>query len=155
MKRIIISSLFALLLFKATAQNNPERKQPPPPPPFENGAPGDMRGHRMMRGDRKQNMERIELLKVQFITEKLGLTKAEAEQFWPINETYKQAVQEIIKTKAEDEIVFQEAMLNARKKYKTDLKPVLKSEERVNNALRLEIEFLRKIHFEMNRRRGF
>jgi hypothetical protein len=114
-----------------------------------------MRGHRMMRGDRKQNMERIELLKVQFITEKLALTKAEAELFWPINETYKQAVQEIIKTKAEDEIVFQEAMLNARKKYKTDLKPVLKSEERVNNALRLEREFLRKIHFEMNRRRGF
>jgi hypothetical protein len=46
-------------------------------------------------------------------------------------------------------------MLNARKKYKNDLKPVLKSEERVNEALKLDREFLQKIRHEMIRRKGF
>ena len=95
------------------------------------------------------------MFKIQFITKKLDLTKAEAETFWPVYEEHKKAVNEILQSKSEDEIVFQEAMLNARKKYKNDLKPVLKSDERVNNALKLEREFLRQMHFEMNRRRGF
>lgn len=35
-------------------------------------------------GNRQQNRERIEAQKVAFITEKLELTPAEAQQFWPV-----------------------------------------------------------------------
>jgi hypothetical protein len=154
MKKIVLSSLFALLLASGYAQPDPQRR-PPPPPPREDQELGEKRRPHFGRGDTKQGKERIELFKIQFITKKLDLTKAEAETFWPVYEEHKKAVNEILQSKSKDEIVFQEAMLNARKKYKNDLKPVLKSDERVNNALKLEREFLRQMHFEMNRRRGF
>ena len=117
MKKIVLSSLFALLLASGYAQPDPQRR-PPPPPPREDQKLGEKRRPHFGRGDTKQGKERIELFKIQFITKKLDLTKAEAETFWPVYEEHKKAVNEILQSKSEDEIVFQEAMLNARKKYK-------------------------------------
>ncbi len=154
MKRIIFSALFTLLLYSGYTQPNP-RRRPPPPPPREEQEMEERREPRMRGGDGRERKERIELFKIQFITEKLALTTPEAEAFWPVYEEHKKIVKDIVKTKSEDEILFQEAMLNARKKYKTDLKPVLKSDERVNDALKIERDFLNKIRFEMNKRRGF
>jgi hypothetical protein len=99
--------------------------------------------------------EKLEMYKIQFITKKLSLTPAEAEAFWPIYEAQKKVMKEIIETKSNEEIQLQEAILSARKKFKSDLKPVLKSEERVNDALKIEREFLKKMRSEMNRRKGF
>jgi hypothetical protein len=155
MKRIILGALFTLLLYNGYTQPNP-RRRPPPPPPREEQEMEERREPRMRGGkDGRERKERIELFKIQFITEKLALTTPEAEAFWPVYEEHKKIVKDIVKTKSEDEILFQEAMLNARKKYKTDLKPVLKSDERVNDALKIERDFLNKIRFEMNKRRGF
>jgi hypothetical protein len=155
MKKIFLLGLFNLLLLNAFTQPRPNRRPPPPPPPGDDQEMFERRGPRMQGEDRKDRKERIEVLKIQFITEKLDLTPSEAESFWPVYEEYNKAVREITKTKSEDEILFQEAILVARKKYKTDLKPILKSEERVNDALKIEREFLNKIRFEMNKRRGF
>jgi hypothetical protein len=155
MKRIFLFGLFSLLLMNAYAQPRPNRRPPPPPPPGDDQEMFERRGPRMQGEDRKERKERIEVFKIQFITEKLELTPNEAESFWPVYEEYNKAVKEIAKTKSEDEILFQEAILVARKKYKTDLKPILKSDERVNEALKIEREFLNKIRFEMNKRRGF
>jgi hypothetical protein len=155
MKKIFLLGLFNLLLLNAFTQPRPNRRPPPPPPPGDDQEMFERRGPRMQGEDRKDRKERIEVLKIQFITEKLELTPSEAESFWPVYEEYNKAVREITKTKSEDEILFQEAILVARKKYKTDLKPILKSEERVNDALKIEREFLNKIRFEMNKRRGF
>jgi hypothetical protein len=155
MKKIFLLGLFNLLLLNAFTQPRPNRRPPPPPPPGDDQEMFERRGPRMQGEYRKDRKERIEVLKIQFITEKLDLTPSEAESFWPVYEEYNKAVREITKTKSEDEILFQEAILVARKKYKTDLKPILKSEERVNDALKIEREFLNKIRFEMNKRRGF
>jgi len=155
MKRIFLFGLFSLLLMNAYAQPRPNRRPPPPPLPGDDQEMFERRGPRMQGEDRKERKERIEVFKIQFITEKLELTPNEAESFWPLYEEYNKAVKEIAKTKSEDEILFQEAILVARKKYKTDLKPILKSDERVNEALKIEREFLNKIRFEMNKRRGF
>lgn len=97
--------------------------------------------------------EKIDMFKVQFFTEKLALTTAEAELFWPVYEAQKKAIKEIIDTKGNDEIQMQEAMLNVRKKYKADLKPVLKSDERINEALKVDREFLKQIRSEVMRRK--
>ena len=138
MKKIIFSALISITLFSGYAQPNSKRSEP-----------------RMSWEEKQAPKERIELFKIQFITEKLDLTTTEAEAFWPIYEAYKKVVKDIVKTKSEDEILLQEGILNARKKYKIDLKPVLKSDERVNDALKIEREFLNKMRFELNKRRGF
>jgi len=162
MKKIICTLFLGMLVHAAVlAQPNDRRQGPPPPPPRDDQrrddrvrderGPGPRRGERM----RPEQREKIEMFKIQFITKNLELTKSEAEEFWPVHEAHKKAMQEIIKTKMSDEILLQEAMLNARKKYKADLLPVLKTEERVNNALRVERDFLYKMRHEVSRRRGW
>lgn len=98
---------------------------------------------------------KIEMYKVQFITEKLNLTKAEAELFWPVYNEAKKNIDELVKTKLNDEIQFEENILAIKKKLKAELKPILKSEERVNEALKIEREFLKNLRGEMMRRKGF
>lgn len=98
---------------------------------------------------------KIELFKVQFITEKLNLTKSEAEVFWPVYNEAKNNIDELVKTKMNDEIQFEENILVIKKKLRNDLKPILKSDERVNQALKIEREFLKTLRGEMMRRKGF
>jgi hypothetical protein len=137
MKKGILLFLVVSLSFAANAQ-----------PPQ---GPGGGRGQgKFGKGAVK---EKIEMFKVQFFTEKLALTTAEAELFWPVYEAQKKAIKEIIDTKGNDEIQMQEAMLNVRKKYKADLKPVLKSDERINEALKVDREFLKQIRSEVMRRK--
>ena len=158
MKKIIYTLFLGILVHAAViAQPNDRRQGPPPPPPREDYRGRDDRGPGPRKGDRMrpEQREKIEMFKIQFITKNLELTKSEAEAFWPVHEAHKKEMQEIIKTKMNDEILLQEAMLNARKKYKADLLPVLKTEERVNNALKVERDFLYKMRHEVSRRRGW
>ena len=157
MKKIIYTLFLGMLVHAAViAQPNDRRQGPPPPPPRgdrerDDRGPGPKREDRM----RPEQREKIEMFKIQFITKDLELTKSEAEEFWPVHEAHKKAMQEIIKTKMNDEILLQEAILVSRKKYKADLLPVLKTEERVNKALRVERDFLYKMRHEVSRRRGW
>jgi hypothetical protein len=98
---------------------------------------------------------KIESYKAQFITEKLQLTKNEAENFWPVYNEAKKNIDELVKTKMNDEIQFEENILAIKKKLKNDLKPILKTDDRVNQALKIEREFLKTMRNEMMRRRGF
>ena len=144
--------MFVVSVFVAQAQEQPMngqnrpamrnrqgREMPPPPPP-----PRQMT---------KQQKERLELFKIQFITKKLNLTPAEAEKFWPVYNEQNEASRTLMQTAKEDEIAFQEAMLVIRKKFKKDLMPILKSEDRVNLALKVDRELLNKMRNEMMRRK--
>ena len=158
MKKIIYTLILGILVHATVlAQPNDRRQGPPPLPPRGDDRGRDERGPGPRRGDRMrpEQREKIEMFKIQFITKNLELTKNEAEGFWPVYEAHKKEMQEIIKTKMNDEILLQEAMLNARKKYKADLLPVLKTEERVNNALKVERDFLYKMRKEVSKRRGW
>jgi len=158
MKKIIYFFVMGMIIHVSVmAQPNTDRRQGPPPPPPREHERGDHRGPDPRKGERMrpEQREKIEMFKIQFITKNLELSTREAEGFWPVHEAHKKAMQEIIKTKMSDEILLEEAMLNARKKYKADLLPVLKTEERVNKALRVERDFLHKMRNEVSKRRGW
>jgi hypothetical protein len=143
---LLVFTLLTLSLTTFAQQNRPPR------PPMDQGP----RGRRFPeREERGPNKEKLEMFKVDFFTKKLSLTKSEAELFWPVYEAHRKAAKEIMDNKSNDEIQVQEAMLAARKKYKAELKPVLKTDERVNDALRVDREFLQEIRHEMMRRKGF
>ncbi len=137
MKKITLIAVTIILSFSAFAQRH-NLGRPTTMPPLD-----------------EKRKAKIEMFKVQFITEKLNLTKLEAEQFWPVYNEAKKNIDEMLKTKATDEIQFEENILSIKKKLKTDLKPILKSDERVNHALRIDREFLKAIRGEMMRRKGF
>ena len=151
MKKIVCLFSFIVTVFVAQVQERPMNGQnrppmrdrqgmemPPPPPP---------------RPMTKQQREKLELFSIQFITKKLDLTPAEAEKFWPLYNEQKDASRNLMQTAKEDEIAFQEAMLVIRKKFKKDLMPILKTEERVNLALKVDRELLNKMRNEMMRRK--
>jgi hypothetical protein len=132
-----------LTMLFANAQQRPMHRKgamPPPPPPME---------QRMSKEKRAQ----LESFKIQFISKKLNLTPEEAEKFWPIYNEQKDATHKLMQERKEDEIALQEAMLVIRKKYKKDLTPILKSEDRVNLALKVDRELLNKMRNEMMRRK--
>lgn len=143
MKQLLILFGFILTVLFADAQQRPMhgkgRMMPPPPPPIE----------RLSKEQRAQ----LESYRIQFITKKLDLTPAEAEKFWPVYNEQKEASHRLMQEKKEDEIELQEAMLSIRKEFKKDLMPILKTEERVNLALKIDRELLNKMRDEMMRRR--
>jgi hypothetical protein len=148
MKKILCLLTFIVTVFIAQAQGRTMYGQNRPPMRDRQGM--EMPPPRPMT---KQQREKLELFKIQFITKKLDLTPAEAEKFWPLYNEQKDATQKLMQEKKEDEIAFQEAMLVIRKKFKRDLMPVLKTEERVNLALKVDRELLNKMRNEMMRRK--
>ncbi len=149
MKKILCLFGFIVTVFVAQAQGRTMygQKRPPmrerhgmemPPPP---------------RPMTKEQRERLESFRIQFITKKLDLSPAEAEKFWPVYNEQREASRNLMQTAKEDEIAFQEAMLVIRKKFKKDLMPILKTEERVNLALKVDRELLNKMRNEMMRRK--
>ena len=138
MKRIILLCSIILSVFVAQAQQRPMNGQKMQPPP---------------RTLTKEQKERLEFFRIQFISKKLDLTPAEAEKFWPVYNEQKEASRNLMQAKKEDEIEFQEAMLVIRKKFKKDLMPILKTEERVNLALKVDRDLLNKMRNEMTRRK--
>ncbi len=149
MKKILCLFGFIVTFFVAQAQGRTMygQKRPPmrerqgmemPPPP---------------RPMTKEQRERLESFRIQFITKKLNLNPAEAEKFWPVYNEQREASHNLMQAKKEDEIEFQETMLVIRKKFKKDLMPILKTEERVNLALKVDRELLNKMRNEMMRRK--
>ena len=147
MKKILYLFSFIVTVFVAQAQEQPMNGQNRP-------AMRNRQGMEMPpRPMTKEQRERLELFSIQFITKKLDLTPAEAEKFWPIYNEQKDASQSLMQTAKEDEIAFQEAMLLIRKKFKKDLMPILKTDERVNLALKVDRELLNRMRNEMMRRK--
>jgi len=149
MKKILCLFSFILTVFVAQAQGRPMNGQNRPPMRDRQ----DMEMPPPPRPMTKQQREKLELFKIQFVTKKLNLTPAEAEKFWPLYNEQKVASQNLMQEKKEDEIEFQEAMLVIRKKFKKDLMPILKTEERVNLALKVDRALLNKMRNEMMRRK--
>ena len=147
MKKNLYLFSFIVTVFVAQAQEQPMNGQNRP-------AMRNRQGMEMPpRPMTKEQRERLELFSIQFITKKLDLTPAEAEKFWPLYNEQKTASRNLMQTAKEDEIAFQEALLVKRKKFKKDLMPILKTEERVNLALKVDRELLNKMRNEMMRRK--
>ena len=149
MKKILCLFGFIVTVFVAQAQEQPMNSQSRPAIRNRQGMDRQLPQRQMT----KEQRERLELFSIQFITKKLDLTPAEAEKFWPLYNEQKTASRNLMQTAKEDEIAFQEALLVIRKKFKKDLMPILKTEERVNLALKVDRELLNKMRNEMMRRK--
>ena len=149
MKKILCLLSIIVTVFVAQAQERPMNGQSRPAMRNKQGMERQLPQRQMT----KEQRERLELFSIQFITKKLNLTPAEAEKFWPLYNEQKEASRNLMQTAKEDEIAFQESMLMIRKKFKKDLMPILKTEERVNLALKVDRELLNKMRNEILRRK--
>jgi hypothetical protein len=136
MKKIIFSFLLSMFVVAIISAQPQERPMGP-------------RG----KGSRPSR-ENVEALKVAFITKHLNLNADEAQKFWPAYNACIEELKKARKEKNEDVLAFEEAALNIRKKYRTDFKKALGSDERVNKALAADRAFMAMIKEELQNRKG-
>ena len=82
--------------------------------------------------ERREHYQRIEAIKVAFITKKLDLTTEEAQKFWPVYNNYKNELMVMMRKRREDrqktdidpnekinaDLTYESRMLDLKKKYK-------------------------------------
>jgi Skp family chaperone for outer membrane proteins len=82
--------------------------------------------------------EKIQSLKIAFITQKLQLTTDEAEKFWPIYNQYDNEIHNL--NKNAPAIENEEKLLNIRKKYMSSFEKVI-GPQKVNKLFNAESDF--------------
>ena len=90
--------------------------------------------------DFNQKAEKVQALKIAFITQKLDLTSDEAQRFWPVYNRYENEIKQTMVDKDGDAIDNEEKLLNIRKKYKTEFIKTL-GQPKTNLLFNTEREF--------------
>ncbi len=94
--------------------------------------------------------EKIQALKIAFITQKLGLTTEEAQKFWPL---YNQYEHEVRGVERKDVMRSDEQLLNIRKKYQPSFEKVL-GPQRLNKLFNAERDFREVLIRRLKDRQG-
>lgn len=107
--------------------------------------------------DGSKKAEKIEALKVAFITQKLELTPDEAQKFWPVYNNYEKDMGQIVNDKNNPDVIDNdEKLLNIRKKYRSEFIKVI-GQPRMNKLFNAEREFrgvlLRRLKNNQNNQR--
>lgn len=95
---------------------------------------------------------KIEALKIAFITQKLDLTSSEAKKFWPVYNQYDDEVKNLKRNNNGDVIERDEKLLNIRKKYKVQFQEIV-GNDRANKLYNVEGEF-RNVLIKQLKNRG-
>lgn len=96
--------------------------------------------------------ERVEAIRMAFITKELQLTPGEAQQFWPVYNNYVNELKSASATYPNDEIKREETIVEIRKKYKDPFKKILNSDDRVNKVYTLERKYRELLRNELQKR---
>ena len=88
-----------------------------------------------------QRGEKIQALKIAFITQKLSLSAEEAQRFWPVYGQYENEIKSILAQSANDDVIENdESLLNIRKKYRPEFAKII-GQDRTNRLFIAEREF--------------
>jgi len=77
--------------------------------------------------DKDKRSEKIQALKIAFITQKIALTTDEAQKFWPVYNRYESEIRQAYKDSKNggDAIDNEEKILNVKKKYRAEFIKVI------------------------------
>ena len=115
-------------------------------------------------------MERVRALKAAYITEKLNLTSSQAERFWPVYHRYEEEMistrqkyiltdrkdrrtEEEARRMIENNLDFQEAAVDIRRKYKTEFLKII-SAQQLADLYTSEREFRQMLMQKLKEKRG-
>jgi len=84
--------------------------------------------------------EKVQALKIAFITQRLQLTTTQAQQFWPVYNQYQSEIRDLRRNKSEDALQNEEELLNIRKKYKPSFEKII-GPQKLNDLYNAERDF--------------
>ncbi len=79
-----------------------------------------------------ENQNRLETIKIAYITKELNLSSEEAQKFWPAYNGYMEEIKQAGTKYQDDEVGYEEKVVEIKKKYKGNFQKVLGSDARVN-----------------------
>jgi hypothetical protein len=97
-------------------------------------------------------LNRLEAVKMAYMTSQVNLSPEEAQRFWPVYNTYNQ---EIIKAKRDypnDVVGYESKVVEIRKKYQPQFQKVLNSPDRANKVFTSENNYRDLLRNEWQRR---
>lgn len=95
----------------------------------------------MGQNNNSQRGEKIKALKIAFITQKLQLTSAEAEKFWPVYNQYDNEIRQLRSNNRNGDVLENEQkLLDTRKRYKSSFEKIL-GPQRLNDLYNAERDF--------------
>ena len=91
---------------------------------------------------KEKRSEKIQALKIAFITQKLELTSDEAQKFWPVYNRYENDIKQVVmdNKRGGDAIDNEEKVLNVKKRYKSEFTKVI-GQPKTNTLFNAEKEF--------------
>ena len=94
------------------------------------------------QNDHENRFEKVQALKIAFITQKLELTADEAQKFWPVYNRYEAEIRQMMMDNRNggDAIDNEEKVLNVKKKYKSEFIKVI-GQAKTNTLFNSEREF--------------
>jgi hypothetical protein len=102
---------------------------------------GSLSGIKAQGGGDDTRAEKIEALKIAFITQKLQLTADEAQKFWPVYNQYENEIKSLqIDNTNGPALENEEKLLNVRKKYLGSFEKVI-GPQKVNKLFNVERDF--------------
>lgn len=96
--------------------------------------------------------ERLEALKIAYLTKKLNLTSDEAQRFWPVYNQYISDTRKARQATAGNELEREEKILAVRKKYQSEFSRAL-SPAKANQFYKAEKDFYGFVQKELQERR--
>ena len=118
-------------------------------------------GLRQQNPNNPNAKDRIEALRIAFISQQLNLTPAEAEKFWPVYNAYRHDIETLQKNNgaqptADQQLDMEQKKLDLKRKYKPQFESALGT-EKLNQLYNLEHKFqekLKEIREQRQQQRG-
>jgi hypothetical protein len=99
---------------------------------------------------------RVEVVKMAYLTRELNLTPQEAQNFWPVYNNYVNEIKQARDQYPNDEVAFEKKVVEIKEHYQGNFKKVLgNSDERVNKVYTTDKKFNNTLRNELNRRQNF
>ena len=104
---------------------------------------------------REKRTEKIQALKIAFITQKLELTSDEAQRFWPVYNRYETDIKQVMMDNkgGADAIDSEEKILSVKKRYKSEFYKVI-GQLKTNTLFNAEREFRGVLMRHLKNRQG-
>ena len=105
--------------------------------------------------NRQQKTEKVQALKIAFITQKLELTSDEAQRFWPVYNRYETEIRQVMTDNklSGDAIDNEEKVLNVKKRYKSEFIKVI-GQPKTNTLFNSEREFRGVLMRQLKNKQG-
>jgi hypothetical protein len=96
---------------------------------------------------------KVEVIKMAYITRDLNLTPQEAQNFWPVYNNYQNEIRQARNQYPNDEVKFEKKVVEIKERYQGNFKKVLgNNSQRVNKVYTTERQFNNTLRNELNNR---